>query len=115
MRTDPFNGKKSWHKGVDFAGQEGSAVLALGTGVVTWSGVYQSYGNMVEVDHGQGLVTRYAHNQENTVKVGDLVRQGDVIATIGSTGRSTGPHLHLEVYKHGRPVDPASYIRKTLR
>ena len=97
MRTDPFTGKKSWHKGIDFAGRRGDAVVAVGSGVVTWSGRYQGYGNMVEVNHGEGLVTRYAHNQENTVDVGDL------------------PHLHFEVYKHGRAVDPSSYIRKTLR
>lgn len=115
VRTDPFTGRKSWHKGIDFAGRKGDAVVAVGPGVVTWSGRSQSYGNLVEIDHGDGVVTRYAHNQENKVKVGDLVQRGEVIAALGSTGRSTGPHLHFEVFKHGRPVDPSSYIRKTLR
>ena len=115
MRTDPFTGRKSWHKGVDFAGRKGDAVVAVGAGVVTWSDNYQGYGNMVEIDHGNGIVTRYAHNQDNKVRLGDLVQRGEVIASLGSTGRSTGPHLHFEVYKNGRPVDPSSYIRKTLR
>jgi len=115
VRSDPFNGRKRWHKGVDFAGKAGANVIAVGSGVVTWSGAYESYGNMVEIDHGEGFVTRYAHNQENKVKVGDLVQRGQVIAALGSTGRSTGPHLHFEVYKHGRSVDPSTYIRKTLR
>jgi len=114
-RRDPFTGKKSWHNGVDFAGKAGTDVIAVASGVVTWSNEYNHYGNMVEIDHGEGFVTRYAHNQENKVKVGDLVQRGQVIAAIGSTGRSTGPHIHFEVYKHGRAVDPATYIRKTLR
>ena len=114
-RTDPFTGKKTWHKGVDIAGRRGDAVVAVGPGVVTWSGLYHGYGNMVEIDHGNGIVTRYGHNQENKVNTGDLVQRGDVVAALGSTGRSTGPHLHFEVFKHGRPVDPSSYIRKTLR
>ena len=70
---------------------------------------------MVEVSHGDGLVTRYAHNQENLVDVGDLVRRGDVIAFMGSSGRSTGPHVHFEVFKYGRAVDPATYVRRTNR
>jgi murein DD-endopeptidase MepM/ murein hydrolase activator NlpD len=115
MRTDPFTGRKSWHKGVDFAGRRGANVVSVGSGVVTWSGPYQGYGNMVEIDHGEGFVTRYAHNQQNSVKVGELVQRGQVIAMMGSTGRSTGPHLHFEVYKNGRAVDPSTYIRKTLR
>lgn len=114
-RTDPFTGKKRMHQGVDFAGKRGDAVVAVGSGVVTWSGSYQGYGNLVEIDHGEGVITRYGHNQSNLVQVGDLVQRGDVIANMGSTGRSTGPHLHFEVYKHGRVVDPAYYIRKTLR
>jgi len=115
MRTDPFNGRKRWHNGVDFAGKAGANVVAVASGVVTWSSKYNNYGNMVEIDHGEGVVTRYAHNQENKVKVGDLVQRGQVIAALGSTGRSTGPHLHFEVYKNGRAVDPSVYIRKTLR
>ncbi len=114
-RTDPFNGGRAWHNGIDFAGKAGSEIVAVASGVVSWSGQYRGYGNMVEVDHGEGFVTRYAHNQEIKVKVGDLVKKGDVIARMGSSGRSTGPHVHFEVYKNGRPVDPASYIRRTIR
>lgn len=114
-RNDPFNGHKTWHQGVDFAGREGDDIIAVASGVVSWSGERAGYGTMVEVAHGDGLVTRYAHNQQNLVEVGELVRSGDVIALMGNTGRSTGPHVHFEVFKHGRPVDPASYIRRTRR
>jgi len=114
-RTDPFNGRIAWHSGVDFAGKLGSDVISVGAGVVTWSGKRSGYGDMVEVNHGGGFSTRYAHNQENLVKVGDVVKKGQVIALMGSSGRSTGPHVHFEVYKHGRAVDPASYIYRTHR
>ncbi len=115
MRRDPFKGQKAWHKGVDFAGKEGSEVVAVAKGVVTWSGERSGYGNLIELDHGEGYVTRYGHNKNNLVKVGDIVKKGQPIATMGSTGRSTGPHVHFEVYKHGRSVDPASYIHRTIR
>jgi murein DD-endopeptidase MepM/ murein hydrolase activator NlpD len=114
-RIDPISGKRAWHTGADFAGREGSDILAVASGVVSWSGVKAGYGTMIEVAHGDGLSTRYAHNQENLVEVGDLVRRGDVIALMGSSGRSTGPHVHFEVFKHGRAVDPASYVRRTHR
>ncbi|MBL4781348.1 MAG: M23 family metallopeptidase [Porticoccaceae bacterium] len=114
-RTDPFNGRKAWHLGVDFAGKEGSDVLAVASGIVTRSEPYKGYGRLVEIDHGEGYVTRYGHNKSNLIKVGDLVKKGQVIAKMGSTGRSTGPHVHFEVYKNGRNVDPASYIRRTVR
>lgn len=114
-RTDPFNGNRAWHKGVDFAGKEGADVVAVAAGVVTVSGVNHGYGQMVEVDHGEGYITRYGHNKENLVKVGDTVKKGQSIALMGSSGRSTGPHVHFEVYKNGRAVDPASYIRRTIR
>jgi murein DD-endopeptidase MepM/ murein hydrolase activator NlpD len=112
-RIDPFSGKKAWHEGVDFAGKAGSNIVAVASGVVSWSGERYGYGKMVEVAHGDGVITRYAHNQENLVKVGDMVRRGDVVALMGSSGRSTGPHVHFEVHKNGRPVDPASYLRRT--
>ncbi len=115
LRRDPFHGKKAWHKGIDVAGQEGSPVIAVAGGIVTRSGTKAGYGQLVEVDHGNELVARYAHNKENIVKIGDLVKKGQVIAYMGSTGRSTGPHVHFEVYKNGRHVDPASYIRRTIR
>jgi murein DD-endopeptidase MepM/ murein hydrolase activator NlpD len=114
-RIDPISGKRAWHTGADFAGRKGSDILAVASGVVSWSGVKPGYGTMIEVAHGDGLSTRYAHNQENLVTLGDLVRRGDVIALMGSSGRSTGPHVHFEVFKHGRAVDPASYVRRTHR
>lgn len=114
-RTDPFSGRKVWHLGVDFAGKEGSDVIAVASGIVTRSEPYKGYGRLIEVDHGEGYVTRYGHNKTNLIQVGDLVKKGQVIAKMGSTGRSTGPHVHFEVYKNGRRVDPASYIRRTVR
>jgi murein DD-endopeptidase MepM/ murein hydrolase activator NlpD len=110
-RTDPITGKASWHKGVDFAGKYGNDVVAVGDGVVSWSGPRYGYGNLVEIKHGNGFVTRYAHNQENLVAVGDQVEQGETIALMGSTGRSTGPHVHFEVWRNGRAVDPSKYIQ----
>ena len=115
MRTDPFSGSRTMHNGIDFAGKEGSNVLAVAAGVVTWTGSESGYGNMVEISHGDGFVTRYAHNKQNLVAPGDLVRKGDPIALVGTTGRSTGAHVHYEVYKHGRPVDPSSYVHRTRR
>lgn len=114
-RTDPFTGKIAWHSGVDFAGKEGSDIIAVAAGVVTWSGDRQGYGLMVEVSHGKGFITRYAHNKENLAKVGDVVKKGQIIALMGTTGRSTGYHVHFEVYKNGRAVDPSSYIHRTSR
>lgn len=110
-RTDPFTGRKTWHHGVDFAGREGSDVIAMASGVVTWASDRHNYGNMVEIDHGKGYVTRYGHNKEFLVKVGDVVRQGDAIAKMGSTGRSTGPHVHLEVLRKGKKVNPVKFVR----
>lgn len=114
-RNDPFTGQRAWHQGIDFAGRAGSEIIAVASGVVSWSGELAGYGTMVEVAHGDGLVTRYAHNQKNLVDVGDLVRKGEPVALMGNSGRSTGPHVHFEVFKHGRPVDPSSYVRRTLR
>ncbi len=112
-RTDPFTGKPAMHYGVDFAGSEGHQVLSLAAGVITHSGYKQGYGQMVEISHGDGFNTRYAHAQENLVKIGQIVEKGEPIALVGSTGRSTGAHVHLEVYKNGKPVDPSSYIKRT--
>jgi murein DD-endopeptidase MepM/ murein hydrolase activator NlpD len=114
-RTDPFNGTISWHNGVDFAGKLESEIIAVAAGVVVESGERSGYGGIVEINHGSGFKTRYAHNKKNLVKVGDVVKKGQVIALMGSSGRSTGPHVHFEVYKYGRPVDPASYIHRTHR
>lgn len=114
-RVDPFTGRMAWHNGVDFAGRPGDDILSIGAGVVTYSGNRPSYGLTIEIDHGNGYLTRYAHAQELLVELGEIVGQGQIIALIGSTGRSTGPHVHLEVFKNGRVVDPATYIRRTLR
>ena len=115
MRADPFDGDQRWHAGVDFAGKKGSEIVAVASGVVTWSGKRSGYGKMVEINHGDGYVTRYAHNDKNLVTLGSIVKKGQQIALMGSSGRSTGPHVHFEVYKNGRTVDPASYIHKTNR
>jgi len=114
-RTDPFTGRIAWHQGVDFAGKAGADIVSVAAGVVTWSGERHGYGQMVEVNHGNGFSTRYAHNKENLVKVGDVVKKGQVVALMGSSGRSTGPHVHFEVFKHGRPVDPSTYIHRASR
>ncbi len=109
-RTDPFTGRPSRHEGVDFAGKLGADVVASAAGVVTWSGKRSGYGNLVEINHGNGFVTRYGHNQKNLVSVGDTVKKGQVIGKMGSSGRSTGPHVHYEVHRNGRAVDPSRYL-----
>ena len=109
-RTDPFTGKPASHKGVDFAGKAGSEIYAVAAGVVSRAGERSGYGYMVEVNHGNGYITRYAHNAENLVAVGDYVKPGQAVALMGSTGRSTGPHLHFEVLRNGVPVNPLKYI-----
>jgi murein DD-endopeptidase MepM/ murein hydrolase activator NlpD len=111
-RNDPFHGRVAHHKGIDFAGREGSPVKAVADGVVSWSGTRNGYGTLVEVNHGNGLTTRYGHNSKNLVSVGDRVERGEVIALMGSTGRATGPHLHFEVLQDGRARDPMAYIRR---
>jgi len=114
-RTDPFTGGADWHAGVDFAAKENSEVIAVASGVVTWSGERHQYGTMVEINHGNGFATRYGHCKESLVKLGDIVKKGQIIALVGSTGRSTGPHVHFEVHKNGRTVDPATYIHRASR
>ena len=109
-RADPFGGGRQFHKGIDFDARTGDPVLAVGDGVVSFSGVRSGYGNVVEVDHGNGFVTRYAHNSRNIVKVGDLVRVGQEIAKAGSTGRSTGAHVHFEVWENGRVMNPRKFL-----
>ncbi|MCK5880758.1 MAG: M23 family metallopeptidase [Sinobacterium sp.] len=110
QRTDPFTGGLAWHKGVDFAGKEGTDVVAVASGIIIWSGKRFGYGNLVEIDHGNGFSTRYGHNKENLVTMGEVVEKGQAIARMGSTGRSTGPHVHYEVLKQGKQVDPHRYI-----
>ena len=110
-RTDPFTGRRAFHKGVDFAGRVGADVVAVASGVVIWSGPRYGYGELVEINHGSGYVTRYAHNADNLVVIGETVKRGQVIAQMGDTGRATGPNLHFEVLHNGKAVDPLTYIQ----
>ncbi len=110
MRRDPISGRRAMHEGVDYAGAAGTEIRAVASGVVTHSGKMQGYGNMVEIAHGDGYTTRYAHNSENIAEVGRTVRRGETIALMGSTGRSTGAHVHFEVRKDGEAIDPAPFI-----
>lgn len=114
-RSDPFTGKRAWHAGVDLAGKEGSDIIATAGGVVTYAGERYGYGNLVEVDHGDGLITRYAHCKTIKVDVGDVVQKGQVLALMGSTGRSTGPHVHFEVLRNGKTENPETYISRASR
>jgi murein DD-endopeptidase MepM/ murein hydrolase activator NlpD len=109
-RSDPFDGREAFHKGVDFAGTAGERVVAVAAGVVTWAGERSGYGKLIEINHGDGYVTRYAHNERTLVNVGQTVKRGEPVALMGSTGRSTGPHVHFEVLRNGRQVDPLSFI-----
>jgi len=110
LRNDPFNGRRAMHSGIDFAAKEGTDVTATAAGVVTWSGSMSGYGELVEIDHGNGLRTRYGHNKSLSVNVGDVVAKGDKIASMGSTGRSTGPHVHYEVLRGKQQIDPQKYV-----
>ena len=109
-RSDPIRGGRQFHKGVDFEADVGDPVLAVADGVISYAGRRAGYGNIIEIDHGNGYVTRYAHNSRLTARVGDLVRSGQQIARAGSTGRSTGPHVHLEVWENGRAVNPRKFL-----
>jgi len=109
-RADPFGGGSQYHKGIDFKASIGDPVTAVADGVVSYSGVRSGYGQVIEIDHGNGYVTRYAHNSRLLLKVGDLARAGQTIAKAGSTGRSTGAHVHLEVWENGRVVNPRKFL-----
>jgi murein DD-endopeptidase MepM/ murein hydrolase activator NlpD len=111
-RRDPFTGRRAWHKGMDFAGAEGGDIIAVADGVVSWAGRRSGYGLLVEITHGNGYATRYAHNKSNTVALGDQVTAGQVIGYIGSSGRSTGPHVHFELWKDGKVTNPSPYLAK---
>jgi len=112
-RTDPFTGKPANHQGVDFAGKMGAEIVAVADGVVSWSSDRYGFGNLVEINHGNGFSTRYAHNAQNLVSIGEEVRKGQTVALMGETGRATGPNLHFEVLKNGRRVNPVTFIRQS--
>ncbi|MFT5209980.1 MAG: murein DD-endopeptidase MepM/ murein hydrolase activator NlpD [Flavobacterium sp.] len=114
-RNDPITGRQAWHNGVDFAGKDGADVVTVAAGVVVYAAPRNGYGKMVEINHGRGFSTRYGHHKDLLVKVGDIVKKGQIVGLMGSSGRSTGPHVHFEVFKNGRVVDPASYIHRASR
>jgi murein DD-endopeptidase MepM/ murein hydrolase activator NlpD len=114
-RIDPFTGLSTFHEGIDFMSRSGRPIRSAAAGVVVYSARHPQYGNMVEIDHGNGLVTRYAHASKLDVKVGDVVVSGQTIAAVGSTGRSTGPHLHFEVRVRGAAVNPNKFLKKNSR
>jgi murein DD-endopeptidase MepM/ murein hydrolase activator NlpD len=111
-RKDPFTGKKTFHHGVDIAGKKSSEIVAVASGVVTEAGQKSGYGYFVEIRHADGYTTRYAHNSEIFVDVGDLVEKGQPIGAMGSSGRSTGPHVHFEIARNGKSLNPSKYLRK---
>jgi len=115
MRIDPFTGELSFHPGIDFAGTEGEPVEAVAPGVVTWAGPRGGYGNMIEIDDGNGYATRYGHNEKILVHLGQVVKKGQEISLMGSTGRSTGPHVHLEVLYNGKQINPARFVHASGR
>jgi murein DD-endopeptidase MepM/ murein hydrolase activator NlpD len=110
-RIDPFNGVRAFHEGMDFMAETGTAAHAAAGGVVVYSDFHPQYGNMIEIDHGNGLVTRYAHLSKRYARMGDVVLGGSKIGAVGSTGRATGPHLHFEVRQNGAPLNPARFLR----
>ena len=111
FRLDPINGKKTLHEGIDYAGRPGAKIFSVAAGVVTYSNDRQGYGNVVEVNHGGGYRTRYAHNARNLVRVGDIVEKGQELALMGSTGNSTGTHVHFEVLEDGKAIDPMTFVK----
>jgi murein DD-endopeptidase MepM/ murein hydrolase activator NlpD len=113
FRSDPFTGRAALHTGLDFPSDIGTPIHAAAGGVVLFTEVHPQYGHMVEIDHGRGLITRYAHTSKVVVRTGDIVKRGQVIAMVGTTGRSTGPHLHFEVLVDGVPQNPAKFLAYT--
>ena len=110
-RIDPFNSMRAFHEGMDFMAEAGTPTRAAASGVVAYSDFHPQYGNMIEIDHGNDLITRYAHLSKRLVKVGDVVLSGGNIGQVGSTGRATGPHLHFEVRQNGAPLNPVRFLR----
>jgi murein DD-endopeptidase MepM/ murein hydrolase activator NlpD len=115
IRKDPFNGKPSMHKGIDFAGKEDGEIIATASGVVSWADDRYGYGLLIEINHGDGLKTRYGHNKKLLVNVGDVVGKGQVIARMGSTGRSTGPHVHYEILRNNKQIDPIKFVYRKAK
>jgi len=115
LRKDPFNGKPSMHKGIDFAGKEDGEIIATASGVVSWADDRYGYGLLIEINHGDGLKTRYGHNKKLLVNVGDVVVKGQVIARMGSTGRSTGPHVHYEILRNDKQIDPTKFVYRKAK
>ena len=109
-RTDPFTGRAATHKGLDFAGRDNTEIIATAAGVVSWSGRRSGYGNLIEINHGNNIKTRYGHNKILLVSAGDVVTKGQVIARMGSTGRSTGPHVHYEILRNNQQINPIKFI-----
>ena len=110
-RIDPFTGQRAFHEGIDFMAEEGTPIYAAAAGVVVYSEFHPQYGNMIEIDHGNDLITRYAHASKRLVKVGDIVLRGSRIADVGRTGRATGAHLHFEVRQRGAARNPAQFLQ----
>ncbi|MCW8832721.1 MAG: M23 family metallopeptidase [Colwellia sp.] len=115
MRKDPFHGRPAMHKGIDFAGKEDGAIIATASGVVSWADERYGYGQLVEINHGDGLKTRYGHNKTLLVNVGDVVTKGQVIARMGSTGRSTGPHVHYEILLNNKQINPLKFVYRKAK
>ncbi len=109
-RTDPYSGKRTHHDGLDFVGKRGSDVLSVANGVVVWAGNRTGYGKTIEIDHGNGYQTRYAHNDSLEVQPGDTIKAGQVIAKLGSSGRAQAPHVHFEVLQDGHTVNPSRFV-----
>jgi murein DD-endopeptidase MepM/ murein hydrolase activator NlpD len=114
-RKDPFTGNPAVHKGIDFAGKSGDDVIATDSGIINWAGERYGYGQLIEVNHGDGFKTRYGHNEKILVEVGEVVDKGQVIAQMGSSGRSTGPHVHYEILKKGRQINPLKYVYRRTK
>lgn len=115
IRKDPFNGRPTMHKGIDFAGKEDGDIIATASGIVTWSDERYGYGQLIEINHGDGLKTRYGHNKTILVNVGDVVTKGQIIAKMGSTGRSTGPHVHYEILHNNKQINPLKFVYRKAK
>jgi len=115
IRKDPFSGRAAMHKGIDFAGKEDSSVIATASGVISWADKRYGYGELIEIDHGDGYKTRYGHNKKILVNLGDVVTKGQVIAKMGSSGRSTGPHVHYEILHNNTQINPIKYVYRKAK